>query len=95
MNLSPTEYARYILQKDIEQKNIDKIEEQFTALEEECVEYTKELTQLYKRLEIVEEQCGFRDTFIEQVLEACKTISTKKELVKFITNTLQNSYIEL
>ncbi len=95
MNLSPTEYAHYVLQKDIEQQNISKIEEQFTALTDSIESYQQERSFLNKQVEILEEQCYFRDTFIEQVLEACKITATKKELVKFITNTLQNSYIEL
>lgn len=95
MNLSPTEYAHYILKKDIEQNNIDKVQEQFTKLTDEVSAYKEYVQFLNRQVEILEEQVSFRDTFIVQVLEACKTISIKKELVKFITTTLENSYIEL
>jgi vacuolar-type H+-ATPase subunit I/STV1 len=95
MSFSAEEYARYILTKDVEAKNIDKIEASFNGILDEVFNQKSTIERQDKQIEILEEQVSFRNNFIEQVLEACNTLSTKKELVKFIKNSLEQSYIEL
>jgi len=58
-------------------------------------EKEKEIKSLNRRIEVVEEQWHFCQDYIELVVEATKTTTKHKDLVKVINSELENSYIEL
>ena len=87
-NFTPEEVIKYA--------NMDESVRRATeVIFDKILEQQAEITSLYKQLEIVEEQVGFRQDFIRQVMELCKSTTKHRELVKEITIALDNSYIEL
>jgi len=96
MYLTPAEYVKYKLEKDVQLQNVSAIVESFIDATTQLAELRAETVKAHRKEEILSEQIYFRDEFITAVIAACNSSSeNKKSLVKFIKTLLENSYIEL
>jgi len=89
-NFTLEEIIKYALPREISdtlQPYFDKILEEITAKEEELV-------YLRRREELLSEQLYFAVDLIEEIEDRCKQTGTKKELVKGITYSIENSMFE-
>jgi hypothetical protein len=87
-NFSNEEIVKYVSMPEEARVVIEQLANELISWKEQVRSFSKLEEQLH-------EQIYFRDTFIEQVIEACKTTTKHKDLVKYIKNTLAESYIEL
>ena len=55
----------------------------------------KDIEGFNRTKELLQEQIYFRNEYIGNIQEACKTTTKHKDLVRYINTQLENSYIEL
>lgn len=71
------------------------LQNKFEEMEAEVLNTEELQTSVYKKLELVEEQCYFGQELLDEIVTACHGLGSKKELVKQILKAIDGSSFEL